>query len=199
MKKIGLLFVMLMVLGGCGIAAQSIQTQPPGNVYRINPDSDFRELRENETSSQFGSVLVGIVLTMRAGNQRILGGHPFIVMPYTDGLGEDYTLLLGWGSSFSVNPEDIAKRRDYEGYLNQSVRVYKDKLSTGGVFHLVKQLQTRVNGEAKIDQLPVGNYIITTSLRDYYNSVEWLVKCRVEANRTTEVFLTSSNATSVAR
>lgn len=100
MKKISLFLVMLMMLGGCGLASQSIRTEHPGNVNKVNPDLDFRELRESEASNKFGSILVGIVLTMKAGNQRILGGHPFIIMPYADSLWRDYTILLGWGSSF---------------------------------------------------------------------------------------------------
>jgi len=195
MKKSIVMLVLAMILGGCGLAAQSIKTQHPGNVNRVNPDLDFRELRENEASKKFGSVYVGIVLTMRAGNQRTLGGHPFLLMPYSDGLWQDYSLLLRWYSSPSVNPEDIAKRRDAEGYIKQSIVVYNDKLSEGRVLHLIRKEQTRVNGETQIDQLPIGQYIIITSHQDAYNKVEWLVRFSIEANKTTQVFLTNSNAT----
>lgn len=189
------MLVLVMVLGGCGLAAQSIKTQHPGYVYRVNPDLDFRELRENEASKKFGSVYVGIVLTMRAGNQRPLGGHPFLLMPYSDGLWQDHSLLLRWYSSPSVKPEDIAKRRDAKEYIKQSIIVYKDKLSEGKVLHLFREGQTRVNGETQLDQLPMGQYIIVTSHQDAYNEVEWLVRFTVEANKTTQVFLTNSNAT----
>lgn len=64
---------------------------------------------------------------------------------------------------------------------------------------MVKQMQTRINGEMQVDQLPVGDYIILTSHRDNYNAVEWLVKFRVEVGQVKQVFLTNSNATFVAR
>jgi hypothetical protein len=184
----------MVMLAGCGIAAQSIKTQHPGNVHRVNPNMDFQELRESERLQIFGSIYVGIVLTMRAGNQRVIGGHPFIVMPYTEGIWEDYSMLLGWLASYSPSPENVAKRRDAEGYIKESMIVYNNKLSEGNVIHLVRKDQTKVNGETQIDRLPAGEYIIITSYADAFNRAEWLVRFRVKANQTTQVILNNANA-----
>jgi hypothetical protein len=189
-----ILLACALTLCACGIAAQSIKTEPPGNVNSVRPQIDFREIKRNSAAGNIGSVTIGIVLTMRAGNQRVIAGHPLAILPYSDGFWADCMTLLQWMSAPNTGPEAVARRRDAEMHMKSITSIYAEKLREGNVLSFARQAQTRVTGEAEINDLPEGGYMAITSLRDRYNGVEWAVRFNVKRNERTNLILNNQNA-----
>jgi hypothetical protein len=97
-------------------------------------------------------------------------------------------------SAPNTGPEAVARRRDAEMHMKSTATIYAEKLRDANVLSCARQVQTKVTGEAEINDLPEGNYIAISSLRDRYNAVEWVVRFNVRRNERINLLLTNQNA-----
>jgi hypothetical protein len=183
-----------ILLTGCALAAQNIVTQPPGRVHNVGA-VDFEALKASEAVGQVGAAYIGMVVTMRAGNQRILAGQHFRIYPYSPYFHHDMLTLLDWWLHRDYSPEGIARGRDSGRYIDSLLWTYGNKMAEFKVAHLHQQGQSGMDGSAVIGNLPAGEYLVTSQWNGYQGRfLVWAVKFRISPRVITQVMLTNDNA-----
>lgn len=192
-------------LAGCGLVAQTVSTEAPGAIRRILPEEEWREIKANQTAGLFGVLLVGVRVTMPAGASFVNQSVDFLLVPYADGLRSDLETLLRWKHDDGVSPQVVARRRDAERHITEALEIFRDALIKGGVQNLFRDQRIPLKGEARVDGLPAGAYLLFSEYRNmeasacwYCKNWAWVERVRVDPSGMTRVVLDEDNALCLA-